>query len=73
MVYKCFDKKSSGVTRTRSETLDTQDKSAVENKIVSNQQLAEALHRPIIKKIEKRKVQSSFLKVFGVLILQMCN
>ena len=36
MVYKCFDKKSSG--------------SAIENKIVSNQELAEKLHKPTIRK-----------------------
>ena len=37
--YKFFDKKSSGgaVTCSRSEALTTQDKSATENKIMSNQ------------------------------------
>ena len=48
MVYKCFDKKTSAihlnkfagvaVICARSETLTTQDKSAIENKIISNQQ-----------------------------------
>ena len=63
-----FDKKSSGVTnssgavtRAHSETLDRQDKSAIENKSISKQQSAEALRKPIIKKIEKRKVYSSFI------------
>ena len=45
MVYKCFDKKSSG-------------SGIVNNK--ENIQLAEELHKPIIRKFEKRKVYSSF-------------
>ena len=65
MVYRLFDKKSSdgAVRRVRSEflaTQDKQDKSAIENKIVSNQQLAGELHKPIIRKFEKRKVYSPF-------------
>ena len=50
MIYKCLIKKSSD--------------SSIGSKIVPNQQLAEELHKPIIRKIEKRKVLSSF----GVLI-----
>ena len=46
MAYTFFDKKSSA--------------SAVKSAIISNQQLAEELHKPIIKKVEKRKVYSSF-------------
>ena len=46
MVYKFFYKKSSG-NDARSE-------------IIPKQQLAEELHKPIIRKIEKRKVCSSF-------------
>ena len=46
MAYTFFDKKSSA--------------SAVKSAIMSNQQLAEELHKPIIKKVEKRKVYSSF-------------
>ena len=42
MAYTFFDKKSSA--------------SAVKSGIMSNQQLAEELHKPIIKKAEKRKV-----------------
>ena len=45
MVYKFFDKKSSG-------------SGIVNNK--ENIQLAEELHKPIIRKFEKRKVYSSF-------------
>ena len=46
MVYKFFDKKSSG-NDARSE-------------IIPKQQLAEELHKPIIRKIEKWKVCSTF-------------
>ena len=46
MVYKFFDKKSKG--------------SGVKNVIKENQQLANELHKPIIRKIKKRKVYSSF-------------
>ena len=51
MVCKFVDKKSSvgAVTCARSETLDTQDKSRI-NKIISSQQLAKELHKPIIRK-----------------------
>ena len=65
-----FDKKSSAthanqfagnaVTRAWSEALTTQNQSDIENKIISNQQLAEELHQPIIRKFEKRKACSSF-------------
>ena len=44
MVYKFFDKKSSG--------------SGITNKL--NYQLANELHKPIIKNLKKRKVYSSF-------------
>ena len=44
MVYKFFDKKSKG--------------SGITNE--SNYQLANELHKPIIKKFKKRKVYSSF-------------
>ena len=46
MVYKFFDKKTSG--------------GANKNEIMSNQELAEKLRKPIIRKFEKRKVYSSF-------------
>ena len=42
MVYKFFNKKSSGGT--------------VENETISNEELAKELHKPIIRKIGKRKV-----------------
>ena len=46
MVYKSFDKKSSG--------------SGVKSIIMPNQKLAEELHKPIIRKFEKQKVYSSY-------------
>ena len=47
MIYKCFDKKTScGIFKTE---------------IISNKELAEELHKAIIKKSEKRKVHSSFI------------
>ena len=47
MVYKFFDKKASG--------------SAVNKEIIQNEELAEQLQKPIIRKIERRKVHSSFI------------
>ena len=46
MVYKSFDKKSEG--------------SGIENEIKQNQQLVNELHKPIIRKFKKRKVNSFF-------------
>ena len=47
MICKFFHKKTSG--------------GAVKSKIMQNQQLAEELHKPIVRKFEKRKVHSSFI------------
>ena len=47
MIYKSFDKKSSG--------------GAVKSEIMSYQELPEELHKAIIRKFEKRKVHSSFI------------
>ena len=46
MVYKFFDKKPAG--------------SGIKNEITQNQQLAEELQKPIIRKFKKRKVHSLF-------------
>ena len=53
-VYKFFDKKtkSSGVTTPA-------NKSAIKS-IPQNEQLADELHKPIIRKFKKRKVYSAF-------------
>ena len=63
MVYKFFDKKFASLER--SETLVPRDKSAfgigIKNESMSGQELAEELHKPIIRKIEKRKLHLSFI------------
>ena len=53
MVYKFFDKKSQGSGRPLSSASQLAN-----NK--ENIQLADELHKPIIRKFEKRKVYSSF-------------
>ena len=54
IVYKFFDNKSKG--------------SGTINEIKENQQLANELHKPIIRKFKKRKVYSSFKEIFVILI-----
>ena len=57
MVYKFFDKKSRGIGITTNEF---------------NYQLANELHKPIIKKFKKRKVYSSFKdNIWGVDLADM--
>ena len=46
IIYKCFDKKTSG--------------SGIKNENISNKELAEELHKSI-RKFNKRKVQSPFI------------
>ena len=58
MVYKFCDKKSKGSGAKHVNTKLTPQ----------NQQLAEGLHKPIIRKFEKRKVHAAFKDNFGVLI-----
>ena len=59
MVYKFFDKKSSdGVAKIE---------------IMPNQQLAEELHKPIVRKFEKRKVYSFFKDNIWDAVLQICS
>ena len=47
MVYKFFYKKTSG--------------SGIKNESISNKQLAEELHKPIIRKFNEKKVHSPFI------------
>ena len=55
LIYKFFDKKiSGGATMLTSET-------AVENEIMSNKELAEELHKSVIRTFKKRKVYSWFI------------
>ena len=61
--YKCFDKKSFAS--------DTSG-SAIEIKIISNQELAKKLHKPIIRKFEERKVYASFIdNIWGAGLIDM--
>ena len=51
---------------------------AVKSEIMSNQDLAEELPKPIIRKFEKRKLHSSFIdNIWGayryLIVLQICN
>ena len=58
MVYKFLDKKSKG--------------SGIKNDVKENQQLANELHKPIIRKFKKRKVYSSFKdNIWGVDLADM--
>ena len=58
MVYKFFDKKTSG--------------SSINNENMSDQQLAEEFPQPIIKKLKKRKVSSIFVdNIWGVDLADM--
>ena len=66
MVYKFFDKKTkgSGVTTLA-------NKSAIKS-IPQNEELAEELHKPIIRKFKKRKVYSAFKdNIWGVDLADM--
>ena len=47
MAYNIFDKKTSS--------------GGIKNEIISNKELAEELHKPIIRKFNKREVQSLFI------------
>ena len=47
MLYKSFDKKTSG--------------RGIKNENISNKELAEELHKAIIRKFERRKVHSPFI------------
>ena len=47
MVYKYFDKKTSG--------------KAIKNENILNKELVEELHKQIIRKCEKRKIDSTFI------------
>ena len=49
MVYRFFDKKTSG--------------SGIKNENISNKELAKELHKPIIRKFNKSKVQSPFIDI----------
>ena len=66
MVHKCFDKKSASLNKSVGSGIAAflANKSAND----PNYQLAKELHKPIIRKFQKRKVYSSFRDNIGVLI-----
>ena len=58
MVYRLFDKKNSG--------------SDIKNENISNKELAEELHKPIIRKFNKIKVHSPFIdNIWGIDLADM--
>ena len=79
MTYKLFDKKYSDtntlgglVARAHSKTLAMQNKSTIKSEIMSNQQLAEDLHKLIFRKFEKCKVYSYFKhNIWGINLADM--
>ena len=59
VVYHFFDKKPSG--------------SVVKNESMSSQELAEELHKAIIRKVRKRKTHYFLKEMFGPLLLLISN
>ena len=55
MVYTFFDNKTSDGSAT------VANKSVIKNENISNKELAKELHKPIIRKFNKRKVRSPFI------------
>ena len=52
--------------------LKIQNKSAIKNENISDKELAEELHKPIIRKFNKRKAHSSFIdKIWGADLADM--
>ena len=78
MVYKLFDKKSallaaSETLTTRATQDNSTSKGAVKNENMSNQELAEELHKLITTKTKKRKVHSTFIDNIWVFISKFNN
>ena len=67
MGYKFFDKKTSAgdATRARSETLAALNKSAIKNENISNVELAEELHKAIIRKANKKSTLTFYKQYLG--------
>ena len=55
MFYKCFNNKTSGGTAPLA------NKSTIENENMSNKELAEELHKTIIRQFKRRKLHSTFI------------
>ena len=74
IIYKFFDKQTYGGVATlgQSENLSTLNKSTIENDNISNKELAEELHKQIIRKFNKRKIDSPFIdNIWGSDLAQM--
>ena len=67
LIYIFFGKKSSGGSAMLA------NKSAAHIENISNKELAKEIHKPMIRKVKKRKVYSSFIRKIGVLILPTCS
>ena len=59
MVYKFFDKKAFG--------------SNIKKENISNKELAEELHKPIIRNLTGEKYSHLLYTLFGLLMLLICN
>ena len=65
-------------TRAQSDNLATQNKFSggdIKSKIMSNQELGKELHKPVVKRLKKRKVHSFFIdNIWGayICILPIC-
>ena len=72
MVYKFFDKKTSATsawskTSAKRANRNKFSGSGIKNKNILNKEVAEELHKPIIRKFKKRKVHSPFIdNIWGV-------
>ena len=62
MLYKPLDKKSVQITDKSTSG------SGIKNKNISNKELAEELHKPIIRKLKKEKHNHLLQTIFGMLI-----
>ena len=67
MVYKFFDRQTSGAAATLA------NESSIKNKDISNKELAEELHKAIITKFNRRQIHSPFMDNIYVLTKQICN
>ena len=66
MVYSFFDKKTSAMHENEFAG------SVIKNENISNKELAEKLHKPIIRIFEKRKVHSPFIdNIWGADLAEM--
>ena len=65
--YKCFDKKNFWWCHLNANKLK------IKNENISNKELGEELHKPFIRKFEKRKYAHLLETIFEVLILPICN